>query len=69
MTKFHVAGFRMAVNAGCVFYALLCGSIIIGLVVILSRSPLFPFQLENNQWLRDWLGFTVRLHINVIRPL
>lgn len=65
----HGAGYRMAVNAGCVFYALLCGAIIIGLVVILSRSPLFPFQLDSNLWLRDWLGFTVRLQIDVMRPL
>jgi hypothetical protein len=42
------------------FYAVLGVALLIGLIITLVRSPLFPLRLEDKRWLKDWLGFTVR---------
>jgi hypothetical protein len=45
------------------FYAVLFVGLLLGLIVTLSESPLFPFKTDDTEWLQDWLFFTVRSRI------
>ena len=47
-------------KAPVLLFGALSAALLVGMIVTLSRSPLFPFQTDNKQWLQDWLAFSVR---------
>lgn len=51
------------------FYSVSCVALAIAMVVTLNRSPLFPFQMNDLDWLRDQLSFAVRCCVLRLRKV